>query len=70
VKISYDPEKNARYVAERSLSFERAADLEWETASIMEDARESYPERRFVRRAISMADCMCCASRLPGTVSG
>jgi uncharacterized DUF497 family protein len=48
VKISYDPEKNARNVAKRSLSFERAADLEWETASIMEDARQSYPERRFV----------------------
>ncbi|MEW6330843.1 MAG: BrnT family toxin [Pseudomonadota bacterium] len=48
MKISYDSEKHRRNVAERNLSFERAADLEWETASIMEDARESYPERRFV----------------------
>jgi uncharacterized DUF497 family protein len=48
VKISYDPKKNLRNVAGRSLSFKRAADLEWETASIMEDARENYPERRFV----------------------
>lgn len=48
MKISYAPRKNARNVAGRSLSFERAADLEWETASIMEDARENYPERRFV----------------------
>ena len=48
MKISYDPKKNARNIAERDLSFERAADLEWETASISEDARENYPERRFV----------------------
>jgi hypothetical protein len=48
VKIGYDPKKNARNLAERSLGFERAADLEWGTASIMEDARENYPERRLV----------------------
>ncbi len=48
MKISYDPKKNARNVAERSLSFERAVDFEWETASVTEDARENYPERRFV----------------------
>jgi uncharacterized DUF497 family protein len=48
VKISFDPEKNARNVAKRSLSFERAADLAWETASIMKDVRKNYPERRFV----------------------
>jgi uncharacterized DUF497 family protein len=48
VKFSYDPKKNLRNVAGRNLSFERAANLEWETVSIMEDARENYPERRFV----------------------
>lgn len=48
MKISIDPKKNARNLAERGLGFERAADLEWETASITEDARENYPERRFV----------------------
>lgn len=48
MKISYDLKKNARNVAGRSLNFERAADLDWETASIMEDARQNYPERRFV----------------------
>lgn len=48
MKISYNPKKNAHNIVERNLSFERAADLDWETASIMEDARENYPERRFV----------------------
>ena len=48
MKISYDPKKNARNIAERRLNFERAADFEWETASIAEDDRKNYPERRFV----------------------
>jgi len=48
VKVSYDPGKNARNIAERGLSFERAADLDWERASITEDDRKVYPERRFV----------------------
>jgi uncharacterized protein (DUF4415 family) len=70
VKISYDPKKNARNVAGRSLSFERAADLEWEMASIMEDARENYPERRFVATGYLDGRRMCCASRPPGMASG
>lgn len=48
MKVSYDPGKNARNIAERGLSFERAADLDWERASITEDDRKVYPERRFV----------------------
>jgi hypothetical protein len=27
--ITFDPEKNARNIAERGLSFERVAELEW-----------------------------------------
>jgi len=48
MRISYDPRKNTRNIAERGLSFERAADFAWETASIAEDQRRDYPERRFV----------------------
>ena len=48
MKISFDPAKNAHNLAVRGLSFERAADFEWETASIMEDERGNNPERRFV----------------------
>lgn len=48
MKVGYDSGKNARNIAERGLSFERAADLDWERASITEDDRKVYPERRFV----------------------
>lgn len=48
MKVSYDSRKNARNIAERGLSFECAADLDWERASIAEDSRKNYPERRFV----------------------
>ena len=48
MRIRYDPRKNARNIAERGLSFERATDFAWETASIAEDDRKDYPERRFV----------------------
>jgi len=48
MRIRYDSRKNARNIAERGLSFERAANFVWETASIAEDDRKDYPERRFV----------------------
>jgi uncharacterized protein len=46
--ITYDPAKNARNLAERGLSFDRAADLVWADAVVWEDRRKAYPERRFV----------------------
>jgi uncharacterized protein len=46
--ISYDPDKNARNMADRGLSFERAADFDFETARLWQDARRAYPERRIV----------------------
>ena len=44
--ITFNPEKNARNIAERGLSFERVADLDWATAVIMEDDRRDYGEVR------------------------
>lgn len=46
MRITIDPNKNARNVAERSLSFERVADLDWETVVAVEDDRKDYGERR------------------------
>ncbi|MBV9288321.1 MAG: BrnT family toxin [Hyphomicrobiales bacterium] len=46
MRVTFDPAKNARNTAERSLSFERVADLEWETAVAVEDDRKDYGERR------------------------
>jgi uncharacterized DUF497 family protein len=48
MKITFDPAKNARNIAERHLPFERAAELDWASVVIVEDRRNPYPERRFV----------------------
>ncbi|MDR0439853.1 MAG: BrnT family toxin [Candidatus Accumulibacter sp.] len=48
MKFVFDPAKNARNISQRGLSFERAADFDFETAFIWEDLRRDYPERRFV----------------------
>jgi uncharacterized protein len=47
MKVSYDPAKNARNIADRGLSFELARAFEWGSALIIEDARKDYGERRF-----------------------
>jgi uncharacterized DUF497 family protein len=52
VKIEFDPVKNARNIAERGISFERAEEFEWETAVIIKDTRRDYKETRF--RAMGM----------------
>lgn len=44
--ITFDPLKNARNVAERGLSFELVAKLDWDTAIAEEDVRKDYGERR------------------------
>jgi len=48
VEISYDSAKSARNIRERGLSFERAAEFDWDSAIVDEDSRKPYPERRFV----------------------
>ncbi len=49
MKITFDPaknHKNQRNIAECSLPFELAAELEWGTALIVEDTRRDYGETR------------------------
>ncbi len=46
--ITFDPAKNARNIAERGLSFARAAAFDFTTALIRQDTRQTYPEPRFV----------------------
>ena len=46
MRITFDPVKNARNIAERGLPFPLVADLEWETAVIWQDERRDYGERR------------------------
>ena len=47
MNISYDPGKNEKNIAERGISFERAAEFEWSSALIVEDTRKDYGESRF-----------------------
>jgi uncharacterized DUF497 family protein len=47
MKISFDPAKNERNIAERGLSFDLAAEFEWADALIIQDDRRDYGEPRF-----------------------
>ena len=44
--ILFDPDKNLRNIAARGLSFERAAELDWNSAKVFVDARHDYGETR------------------------
>ncbi len=46
MRLTFDPAKNLRNIAQRGLSFELVADLEWETAVTAEDMRKDYGETR------------------------
>lgn len=46
MRIEFDPDKNERNIRTRGLSFERAADFDFETALIDIDERLDYGEVR------------------------
>lgn len=46
--IEFDPAKNERNILERGLSFEWAADFDFDTAVVWPDTRKPYPEVRYV----------------------
>jgi hypothetical protein len=48
MKIEFDPAKNARNIAERDLSFERAEEFDFSCAKIWQDMRKPYPEIRLL----------------------
>ena len=47
MKIEFDPDKNARNIEIRGISFEQAAEFEWDGALIVPDMRRDYGEKRF-----------------------
>lgn len=47
MKIEFDPEKNARNIELRGISFEEAARFEWESAVLIPDTRRDYEEPRY-----------------------
>ena len=44
MKIEFDSNKNEWNIKERNLSFKQAANLDWDTANIIEDIRKDYLE--------------------------
>ena len=48
MRITFDPEKNARNIRERDLSFELATEFEFESAVVRQDERREYGEIRYV----------------------
>lgn len=54
MRVTYDPVENQRNIAERGLSFDRVAELDWKTALAQEDRRQDYGERRL--RVLAMLD--------------
>jgi uncharacterized protein (DUF4415 family) len=47
MKIEFDPDKNARNVNLRGISFEDTARFEWDTALVIQDARRDYGVPRY-----------------------
>jgi uncharacterized protein len=47
MRTTYDPDKNARNIAERGLSFDDVERLDWNTAFIVKDERRDYGEDRY-----------------------
>jgi len=67
--VTFDPDKNPKNIAERGLSFERVADLDWDTAVIMADTRRDYGEPRLLVMARldgRLAARICTSSASPG----
>jgi hypothetical protein len=46
MEITFDPAKNERNVKERSLSFQRVEEFDFDTAIYVEDTRKDYGEKR------------------------
>ncbi|MCW5238415.1 BrnT family toxin [Verminephrobacter eiseniae] len=46
--IEFHTTKNEANIRDRNLSFERAAEFDFDTAVIEQDTRRDYPETRFV----------------------
>jgi len=45
--ISFDSAKSEKNLLARGISFELAAEFEWDSALLVEDLRNDYGERRF-----------------------
>jgi uncharacterized DUF497 family protein len=63
MRFTFDLAKNEKNIAERGLSFELAAELEWETALTVVDTRHDYGETGAGASAWTPARRRCHAPR-------
>lgn len=68
MNITYDPAKCATNIEQRGLSFERVADLDFQTATFIVDDRRDYGETRF--RSLGFLDGRLHALVFVETVNG
>jgi uncharacterized protein len=47
MEISFDSAKSEKNLLARGISFELAAEFEWDSALLVEDLQKDYDERRF-----------------------
>ena len=64
--ITYDPVKNERNIRERGLSFERAADFDFETAWIADYSRHGEKRRVAVSYLDKRLHLLCYIPRVDG----
>jgi hypothetical protein len=48
LEIEFDPEKNARNIRFRDISFDRAQEFDWDSDLVWSDTRQDYGEERFI----------------------
>jgi hypothetical protein len=48
MKVDFDSNKNERNIRERQLSFERVAEVDFNTALVFPDTRKAYGETRYI----------------------
>jgi hypothetical protein len=48
MKIDFDPIKNEKNIRERGISFERVAEVDFNTAMVFPDTRKEYGETRYI----------------------
>ena len=69
MKIEFDPNKDRWNLENRGLAFSLAAKLDWETALVIEDVRQDYPEPRFVATALlDERLCVLCFTPIQGGI--
>ena len=48
MEITFDQAKNERNITDRGLAFTMVQELDWSSATISEDLRKNYGERRYI----------------------